>query len=242
MAIALSGYSSAANLLLPQTQLSTSPSRPVIDNGNPSTPSQKTASEKKASDTSSNSGNQSSSDQAKVTATIEQLKARDREVRLHEMAHLAAAGGYATSSASYSYQVGPDGQRYAIGGEVGIDTSPVSGDPEATIQKAMTIQRAALAPANPSSQDYQVQAQAVQMEAQARTQLSSAKQSLSKGENYQSTVAAKPSDKIGEANPSLSAPGNLLGKKDSSEASAVNLLASARMDFELRLRLNSKSA
>ncbi len=107
---------------------------------------------------------------------VTELKSRDREVRSHEQAHLAAAGPYATGGPSYEYQQGPDGSRYAIGGEVGIDTSPVSGDPEATIQKAQQIRAAALAPASPSSQDQQVAAAATQMESQARAELSTQNQ------------------------------------------------------------------
>ncbi len=106
---------------------------------------------------------------------VTELKDRDREVRAHEQAHLTAAGPYATGGPSYEYQEGPDGRRYAIGGEVGIDTSPVSGDPEATIEKAQQVRAAALAPASPSAQDQRIAATATQMEAQARMEL--AKQS-----------------------------------------------------------------
>jgi len=102
---------------------------------------------------------------------IEKLKARDREVRAHEAAHLAAAGGHARSGASFSYQRGPDGVLYAVGGEVSIDTSPVPGDPQATLAKALQVQRAALAPADPSAQDRQVAAQAAAMAIQARREL-----------------------------------------------------------------------
>ena len=56
---------------------------------------------------------------------VQELKARDREVRAHEAAHLAAAGSLATG-VSFTYQRGPDGVQYAVGGEVGIDTSPVA--------------------------------------------------------------------------------------------------------------------
>lgn len=94
---------------------------------------------------------------------LQQLKARDREVRAHEMAHLSAAGGIARSGANFSYQRGPDGQMYAVGGDVSIDTSPVPNDPAATIRKAEQIRRAALAPANPSSQDISVAASAARM-------------------------------------------------------------------------------
>lgn len=101
---------------------------------------------------------------------IEQLKARDREVRVHEAAHAAVGGQYA-GSPSLQYTRGPDGKNYATGGEVGISTSAVSGDPQATIEKARVIRAAALAPAQPSSQDRRVAAEAAQMEVEARTEL-----------------------------------------------------------------------
>ncbi len=102
---------------------------------------------------------------------VEELRNRDREVRAHENAHKAAAGAYATGGPTYTYQTGPDGKRYAIGGEVQIDTSEVPNDPEATIRKAQTIRRAALAPAEPSSQDQRVAAQARVIENRARQEL-----------------------------------------------------------------------
>ena len=103
-------------------------------------------------------------------ALIDRLKTRDTEVRQHEQAHLAAAGGMAVSGASYTYQRGPNGVDYAIGGEVHIDTSP-GRTPEETITRARTIQAAALAPADPSGPDRAVAAQAQQMEQQARAEL-----------------------------------------------------------------------
>ncbi len=106
---------------------------------------------------------------------LNQLKARDAEVRAHEAAHLAAAGPYANGAPTYEYETGPDGRQYAIGGEVSIDSSPVPGDPEATVRKAQTIKRAALAPREPSGQDRQVAAQAAQLEAQARQQIQAEK-------------------------------------------------------------------
>ncbi len=101
---------------------------------------------------------------------LNDLKQRDREVRAHEQAHLAAAGGHATGGPSYTLQKGPDGNSYAVGGEVGIDLSKEN-DPSATIQKMQTVKRAALAPASPSSTDRQVAAQASVKEAQARQEL-----------------------------------------------------------------------
>ncbi|MBN2444117.1 MAG: hypothetical protein JXJ04_22330 [Spirochaetales bacterium] len=101
----------------------------------------------------------------------DQLRRIDAEVRAHEHSHIAAAGGIATSGAKYVFVTGPDGKLYAVGGEVSIDTSPVPGDPEKTIQKARKIRRAALSPANPSAQDMRVAAAATQMERQAQAEL-----------------------------------------------------------------------
>jgi hypothetical protein len=78
-----------------------------------------------------------------------------------------AAGPYARGAPHYEYVRGPDGRLYAVAGEVKIDTSPVPGDPEATLEKARAIKRAALAPANPSPQDRRVAALADRMAAKA---------------------------------------------------------------------------
>ncbi|WP_417530967.1 putative metalloprotease CJM1_0395 family protein [Marinobacter lipolyticus] len=101
---------------------------------------------------------------------LTELKARDREVRAHEAAHKAVGGQHA-GAISYDYQRGPDGARYAVGGEVSIDISPVQGDPEATIEKMRVVRAAAMAPAEPSSQDRAVAAEATQIMLQAQTDL-----------------------------------------------------------------------
>jgi len=101
---------------------------------------------------------------------IQRLASRDREVRAHERAH-ASVGGQFAGSPSYEFQRGPDGVSYAIGGEVSISTGGVPDDPEATIAKAQQIQRAALAPADPSSQDRAVAAGAASLELQALAEL-----------------------------------------------------------------------
>lgn len=113
-------------------------------------------------------------------ARIEQLKARDLEVRQHEQAHLAAAGGLALSGASYTYARGPNGVNYAVAGEVDIDTSP-GRTPEETVEKARRIQAAALAPAEPSSADRSVAARAAQMQQQAQNELSARRQDVARG-------------------------------------------------------------
>lgn len=108
---------------------------------------------------------------SKEEQQVAHLERRDNEVRRHEAAH-KAAGGNLTGAVQYTYTMGPNSKLYASGGEVSIDTSSVPGDPLATLAKAQKIRQAALAPAAPSAQDQQVAAQAAQMEAEARTQLS----------------------------------------------------------------------
>ncbi|MCL7929651.1 putative metalloprotease CJM1_0395 family protein [Halomonas llamarensis] len=98
---------------------------------------------------------------------LEQLKRIDQEVRQHERAHEVAGGAY-TGSASYEYESGPDGERYAVAGEVPIDYGPVPGDPQATIDKMQTVISAALALAEPSSKDRQVASQARQYMLEAK--------------------------------------------------------------------------
>ncbi|MFT5698091.1 MAG: hypothetical protein ACI8ZB_000945 [Desulforhopalus sp.] len=138
-------------------------------------------------------------------ATLTKLKSRDVEVRAHEQAHLSAAGGHATGGASFTYQKGPDGQSYAVGGEVGIDLSSEN-DPNATIQKMQTIKRAALAPASPSSTDRQVAAQASIKEAQARQEITQEQQEQLLQTSPASEVKPKqPSTNSNTASPSISA-------------------------------------
>ncbi len=93
---------------------------------------------------------------------------------MHEQAH-AAVGGHLAGPAQYEYKRGPDGGRYAVGGEVSIDTSKAE-DPEATLRKAEKIRAAALAPAEPSPQDRRVAAEATRMSSEARIELQQEKQ------------------------------------------------------------------
>jgi len=101
---------------------------------------------------------------------LQSLKNRDREVRAHELAHASVGGQYA-SGAHFTYQKGSDGVLYAVAGEVSISTSAVPDDPRATLEKAQIIQRAALAPANPSAQDRSVAASASALAQKARVEI-----------------------------------------------------------------------
>jgi hypothetical protein len=110
---------------------------------------------------------------------ISELQARDSEVRSHEAAHQAAGGGLA-GGASFSYQKGPDGKMYAVGGEVPI-TLKKGQTPQETIANARQIKAAALAPAKPSPQDYAVANTAVMMELKAQQEVIKEQQSKLEG-------------------------------------------------------------
>ena len=101
---------------------------------------------------------------------VEQLKARDTEVRTHEQAHQSAGGSYA-GSPQYEYKTGPDGNKYITDGHVNIDIGKES-TPEKTIEKMRTVISAAHAPAQPSGQDLKVAAEAQQKMSEAQQELS----------------------------------------------------------------------
>lgn len=103
-------------------------------------------------------------------AQLAKLRARDREVRAHEQAHAAAGAGVA-GAPSYSYQQGPDGKQYAVGGEVSVKTTASSSNPRQAIAQLQQVARAALAPASPSGQDRAVAASARAQAAQLQAQL-----------------------------------------------------------------------
>jgi hypothetical protein len=110
---------------------------------------------------------------------VKDLQARDSEVRAHEAAHQAAGGGM-TGGASYTYEKGPDGRMYAIGGEVSISTKGGS-TPQEAIANARQVEAAAMAPANPSGQDFAVASSAKIMEMKAQQELTKQEQNQIQG-------------------------------------------------------------
>ncbi len=115
---------------------------------------------------------------------LENLRRIDEKVRAHEQAHLAVGRDLVRGGASYTYQTGPDNKRYAVAGEVSIDTSP-GRTPEETVPKAQHIRETALAPADPSAQDRSIAAKATRMENDARAEL--LRDTLSAGEEFAAT-------------------------------------------------------
>lgn len=126
-------------------------------------------------------------------ALVEQLRKRDNEVRLHELAHQSSGGRFA-GAANYEYRMGPDGKSYAVSGEVSVDVGSDE-NPRATIEKARQVRAAALAPAQPSAQDRQVAQEAEQLIADAEETLRQQAQakSLAEEKKFQQTLEQKKS-------------------------------------------------
>jgi hypothetical protein len=126
--------------------------------------------ESKPGQTSLSRDQESSAEELANIQIIRSLESRDKEVRNHENAH-AGVGGSFTGAPSYSYEIGPNGKKYAVDGEVSIDLTPIAGEPAQTIAKMNKVQAAALAPANPSAQDIRVAASAASIILEAQAEL-----------------------------------------------------------------------
>lgn len=145
-------------------------SRPRSVNSNSVKAPNSSADPKTEEETSAQKNKERQYEQA-VSKQLQQLQSRDREVRAHEAAHAAAGGKYVSGGPSFTYQRGPNGRFYAIGGEVQIDVSPVASSPQATLEKAEVVRRAALAPAQPSPQDLRVASNASKLASRARVEI-----------------------------------------------------------------------
>ena len=128
---------------------------------------------------------------------VNELQSRDMEVRAHEAAH--QSGGAATGGASYTYQQGPDGKMYAIGGEVSVSMRGGS-TPDETIANAQAVIASAMAPSDPSAQDFAVasSARVIMMKAQQQKTRELQEETLGK-ETYKSE-ANKDTDAKEESN------------------------------------------
>lgn len=127
-------------------------------------------------------------------ALIAKLESADTKVRAHEAAHVAAGGGVVTGGANFSYTKGPDGKMYATAGEVPIDTSD-GNNPEETIRKARQIIAAAMAPSDPSPQDYRVAATAAVMEMRGHLEISKNLHNSLNGQNAYKLAGSSQSDR-----------------------------------------------
>lgn len=146
---------------------------------------------------------------------VDKLKQRDQEVRAHEQAHARVGGAYA-GAPSYTFQQGPDGKRYAIGGEVQIDTSRER-TPEATIRKMQVVIRAATAPADPSSQDLKVAQQARAQISEAQAEVRQKKSEELSGDDDDGNVNSASGPDLETVGPDSTTGRNNSGGSDSAE-------------------------
>lgn len=98
--------------------------------------------------------------------SLEQQAIRERynEIYAHELAHKHAGGSLAGPIV-----IEKDSNGIPIGGHVSIAMPTLDkNNPEKTINQANTVIKAALAPSDPSSQDYKVAGQAENIKVQAK--------------------------------------------------------------------------
>lgn len=125
------------------------------------------------------------------------MQEHSRAIRLHEDAHMRVLGGYAASAVHYTEARAPDGSSYITGGRIKVDLAPVPGNPRATLRKARTIQRAALAPGDSSSADMATAAKAYRLQQEAMQEIRG--QQRGEAENREAVSAAEGADSNGAA-------------------------------------------
>lgn len=130
---------------------------------------------------------------------VQRLRQTERSVHEHERAHQRAARDLAISSPSYRYERGPDGEKYAVGGEVNIDASLIGADAAETAEKALRIQQAAMAPNDPSPKDMQAATKARMVESKAHRKLNR-EQALEVVVENKTKNLEKPEDQLFEKN------------------------------------------
>lgn len=92
------------------------------------------------------------------------IREQYNEIYSHELAHKNAAGSLAGPIV-----IEKDSNGIPVGGHVSIKMPVLDkNNPEQTIQQADIVIKAAMAPSDPSSQDYKVAAQAESIKAQAK--------------------------------------------------------------------------
>ncbi len=101
---------------------------------------------------------------------VRDLKNIERQVRNHEQAH-KQTGGKLAGQVKYRFTAGPDGKHYITGGSTPIDISKIANNPQGTIDKMEQVIKAAMAPQQPSQEDYRVAALAKQIIMESRVEL-----------------------------------------------------------------------
>lgn len=89
---------------------------------------------------------------AEEQALIRELQSSDVAIRNHELLHFRNGAGITSGTPEYTLTQGPDGNYYAVGGAVNVQTSRgVDADQQA--REAQTFTNAATAPGDASAQD-----------------------------------------------------------------------------------------
>lgn len=87
----------------------------------------------------------------------QQMDHRSRKIVNHENKHSAVLrdSSYSADDAKPRFveQQGPDGRKYAVGGEVNTDLRPIPGNPDATEKKAESVYRSAIGDSDRSESD-----------------------------------------------------------------------------------------
>lgn len=122
---------------------------------------------------SSNSASYASRQVAQANENISKnaaLEKGEAKIERHVAAHNAVGSQY-SSAPTYSYGTADDGTRYIVSGDVSFDTSTVANNPEQTLSKAQLIQRAALAPSDPTPSDIAASQRAQQLANDTRLEM-----------------------------------------------------------------------
>lgn len=133
---------------------------------------------------------------------VRKLQSRNRDVVAHEEAH-KSVGGSLAGAISYTYERGPNGKRYAVGGDVPIQISQDPNNPQNTIARMRQVIAAALAPVDPSAQDRAVAARATQIMVSAQRSLLVQSKSANSGDSG-AAASGTGSKKVGSGSTSHS--------------------------------------
>jgi len=148
---------------------------------------------------------------------LERMRKRDREVRRHEQAHLAAGGRFVRGGINFEFERGPTGERFVVDGSVNLDVSKER-SPQETIQKMSQVRAAALAPAQPSPKDLSVAQSASRKSSQARQELVEQQQQKIR-DKRESTMSTEQSFNPAQVSGGLEPIGNLSRSTRSSSES-----------------------
>ena len=102
---------------------------------------------------------------------LRQIAFRSDNVRRRVWQQALVAGPLVRGKPDYDYLIASDDKLYVQSGSVSIDSSPVTGDPEATLQKARRIRNAYMGVPMPQTADHLAAGSAINMGINARREI-----------------------------------------------------------------------